>query len=43
MKKNEFLNLLINSGIEKSEAIAELELILELVLNKRRASFCRKF
>ena len=36
MKKNEFLNLLINSGIEKSEAIAELELILELVLKKTK-------
>ena len=36
MKKNEFIKILVNNGIEKNEARAEIELILEFVLNKTK-------
>lgn len=36
MKKNDFIKILINSGIEKTEARAEVELILEYILNKTK-------
>ncbi len=36
MNKREYINLLVDFGLEKSEARAEIELILETVLNKTR-------
>lgn len=36
MKKNEFINLMVKSGFDSIEAKAEVELILEFVLNKTK-------
>ena len=36
MKKNEFVKILINGGIDEAEASVEVELILETILNKTR-------